>query len=293
MKRILAFFAHPDDETFGIGGTMALYAAAGHEVTVVCATDGDSGLNRVDENDTERLAELRVEELRAACRQMGIREPILLGYRDSGMAGTPENDHPDSLHRASLDEVVDRFAEIMRTVQPDAVITFDSTGWYGHPDHLKVYEAVRVLFERLDESERPPLYLSCFAAEAGRYTAKMMEQAGQEVPNSFRDRSRMRYSVNMIPIVVDTSSVASQKIAALNEHKTQMGPTGIEGRFPVEVLKVRTEREYFMTAEHHDALPEVLAFERHGGLFGEPAPEPLLPFPIIEEEESTIPARSS
>lgn len=284
MARILAYFAHPDDETFGIGGTMALYAAAGHDVRVVCATDGDSGLNRVDENDTERLNEIRVEELKAACRQLGVLEPIFLGYRDSGMAGTPENDHPDSLHQADLDEVVGRFHEIMKAEQPDVVITFDSTGWYGHPDHLKVYEAVRVLFERLD-GEKPPLYLAVFAAEAGRYTAKIMEEAGQEVPNSFRDRTRMRYSVDVIPIVVDTSPVASQKISALNEHKTQMGPNGIEGRFPPEALKVRTEREYFMTAEHHDALPEVGPFERAGGLFGEAPPDPLLPFPIVPDEE--------
>ena len=285
MARILAFFAHPDDETFGIGGTMALYAAAGHAVRVVCATDGDSGLNRVDEHDTERLNELRVEELKAACRQLGILEPIFLGYRDSGMAGTPENDHPDSLHQADIDEVVTKFAEIMESEQPDVVITFDSTGWYGHPDHLKVYEAVRLLYARND-GRLPPLYLACFAAEAARYTAKVLEEAGEEVPNSFRDRSRMRYSIDMIPIVVDTSSVAGRKIAALNEHKTQMGPTGIEGRFPPEILKVRTEREYFMPSEHHDALPEVNGFDRHGGLFGEPAPDPLLPFPIIPDEDA-------
>ena len=285
MTRILAFFAHPDDETFGIGGTMALYAAAGHEVKVVCATDGDSGLNRIDEHDTARLNELRVEELRAACRQLGIAEPILLGYRDSGMAGTPENDHPASLHQAEMDELVDRLVEIMLVEQPDAVITFDSTGWYGHPDHLKMYEAVRLLYGQLEEAEKPPLYLACFAAEAARYTAKVLEEAGEEVPNTFRDRTRMRYSIDMIPIVVDTSSVAARKIAALNEHKTQMGPTGIEGRFPPEIVKVRTEREYFMTAEHHDALPSLNGFERSGGLFGEPAPDPLLPFPIIPDEE--------
>lgn len=283
MASILAFFAHPDDETFGVGGAMALYAAEGHQVTLVCATDGDSGLNRLDENDTERLAELRTEELRAACRQLGINEPLMLGYRDSGMDGTPENDHSDSLHQANLDELVERFAEILRAEEPDAVITFDSTGWYGHPDHLKVYLAVRTMYERLEEDQRPPLYLACFAAEAARYSAKVLEEAGEEVPNTFRDRSRMRYSIDMIPIVVDTSSVAKLKIAALNEHRTQMGPTGIEGRFPPEILKVRTDREYFMPADHHDALPETPPFDRHGGLFGEPPPDPLLPFPVVEE----------
>lgn len=282
MARMLAFFAHPDDESFGAGGTMALYAAAGHHVKLICSTAGDSGLNRVDEQNTAQLAELRSEELRAACRQLGIAEPTILHYRDSGMAGTPENDHPDSLNQADPDELVETFAGFLRQEQPDVVITFDSTGWYGHPDHLKVYVAVRALYDRLDEHERPPLYLACFAAEAAHYTAQVLEKAGQEVPDSYRDRTRMRYPIDVIPIVVDTSSVAERKIAALNEHRTQMGPTGIEGRFPPEVVRVRTEREYFMPAEHHDLLPGAPPFERFGGLFGEPPPDPLWPFPEVE-----------
>jgi N-acetyl-1-D-myo-inositol-2-amino-2-deoxy-alpha-D-glucopyranoside deacetylase len=284
MARMLAYFAHPDDETFGVGGTLALYAAAGHEIRVVCATAGDSGLNRVDADDTERLDEIRTEELRAACRQLGILEPIVLDYRDSGMAGTPENDHPESLHQADLDEVATRFREILDAEQPDLVITFEASGWYGHPDHIKVYQAVRRMYEGLEEGSAPPLYFACFAADAMRYTVKLMEEAGEDIPESFRDGSRFRYPVAAIPIVIDTTPVADKKIAAFNEHLTQIGPGGASARFTKEILEVRTAREFFLPAAHHDALPEVLPFERSGGLFGEPAPDPLVPYPLVEDE---------
>lgn len=283
MARILAYFAHPDDETFGIGGTLALYANEGHHIRVVCATDGDSGLNRIDADDTERLNEIRVEELRAACRQLGILEPILLHYRDSGMAGTPENDHPDSLHQADLGEVAGRFRDVLETEQPDIVITFDATGWYGHPDHIKVYEAVRAMYAGLDAGNVPTLYCTCFAADAMRHTVKLMEAAGEDIPESFRDGSRFRIPVSAIPIVVDTTSVADKKIAAFNEHLTQIGPGGASARFPKEILELRTSREFFLPVANHDALPAVLPFERTGGLFGEPPPDPLLPYPEIED----------
>lgn len=104
----------------------------------------------------------------------------------------------------------------------------------------------------------------------------------------YRNRERLRYNLDVIPIIVDTSSVANKKIAALDAHRTQMGPDGVEGRFLPEILRVRTDREYFMPVEHHDALPDVLPFERTGGLFGEPAPDPLVPFPILPVSEEEV-----
>ena len=285
-RTILAFFAHPDDEAFGAGGTLARYALQGDTVKLVCATGGESGVNRIDESDTERMGELRTEELHRACERLEIEPPIMMGYRDSGMDGTPENDHPASLHSADLDEVAGRIQAIIEAEHPDIVITFERTGWYGHPDHVKVYQAVRAAYEKLKDP--PPLYMAVFAADAARYSAWAMEQAGEEVPEMFTNPERMRYSLDVIPIVIDTSEMADRKKAALNEHRTQMGPDGIEGRWLPEVLSVRTDREYFMSAEHHDALPDrVLPFERAGGLFGEPPPDPLVPYPIIEPSETS------
>lgn len=278
---ILAIFAHPDDEAFGVGGTLARYAAEGHRVLLVCATRGESGLNRLDPEDRERMGELREEELRRACAQLGIEPPIFLEYRDSGMAGTPENDHPQALHQAELGEVALYILAVIEAEQPDVVVTFEQFGWYGHPDHVKTYQAVRRAFELLAEDERPALYCAVFAAEAMRYFAQLMREAGLEVPRMFLDRERMRYSLDVIPIVVDTSAQASQKLAALNEHRTQMGPEGIQGRFPLAIVELRASREYFMPAAHHDALLDLPPFERAGGLFGEPPPDPLVPYPLL------------
>ena len=279
-RTILAFFAHPDDEAFGTGGTLARYALEGDTVKLVCATGGESGVNRLDENDLERLGEIRTDELRRACEKLGIELPIFLGYRDSGMAGTPENEHAESLHSADLDEVAAKFRAIIEEEQPDAIVTFERYGWYGHPDHIKVYQAVRRALE--DVENGPPLFCAAFPAEAARYSAHVMEQAGEEVPVMFSNPDRLRYTLDMIPIVIDTRDLAERKIAALNEHRTQMGPDGIEGRWLPEVVRVRTDREYFIPVANHDALPdEILLFERAGGLFGEPPPDPLVPYPII------------
>jgi LmbE family N-acetylglucosaminyl deacetylase len=284
-RTILAFFAHPDDEAFGTGGTMAKYADAGDTVKLVCATGGESGVNRLDAEDLLGLGEARMVELQRACEQLGIEPPDFLGYRDSGMAGTPENEHPEALHMADLDAVARQIRLRIEAERPDAVITFERYGWYGHPDHVKVYQAVRRAIDQIEDA--PPLFCAVQPAEAARYSAWAMEQAGQEVPEMFRNPDRMRYSLDMIPIVVDTSAYAARKIAALNEHRTQMGADGVEARWLPEVLKVRTNREYFMPVAHHDALPHaIMPFERAGGLFGEPPPEPLVPYPILEAAEA-------
>jgi LmbE family N-acetylglucosaminyl deacetylase len=283
-RTIVAFFAHPDDEAFGTGGTLAKYALEGDTVKLVCATGGEAGLNRLDEDDLERLGELRMIELQHACEKLGIDPPTFLGYRDSGMAGTPENEHTESLNLAPLEEVAARIRGYIEEFQPDAIITFERYGWYGHPDHVKIYQAVREALANMDSP--PALYLAAFPAEALRYSAHVLREAGEEVPEMFTSGDRMRYTLDMLPIVVDTSALAGRKIAALNEHRTQMGPHGIEGRWIPEVVRVRTDREYFMPAAHHDALPnEILPFERAGGLFGEPPPDPLVPYPIIELSE--------
>lgn len=289
VRTILAFFAHPDDEGFGVGGTLARYASEGDRVILVCATAGEEGVNRLDEHDTADpspgsttdLGEVRREELRRACDRLGIEGPVFLGYRDSGMVDEPFNEHPDSLHQADLDEVAHRIATIIRDERADAVVTFEQYGWYGHPDHVKVYQAVRRAFEMLDLIETPLLYLSVmFPAEMSRHAARMLEEAGEEVPRIFSDEERQRYRLETIPVVVDTTDLVDQKVAALNEHRTQVSAEGVQSRFPEALFRMGISREYFLPAVHHDALPRVLPFDRSGGLFGEPPPEPLVPYPV-------------
>ena len=100
----MAVLAHPDDETFGCGGTLARYAAEGVQVSLICATLGDAGeITDPSLAQRENLAQVREQELRAACHALGIQDLFILGYRDSGMADSPDNQHPQALCQASRD----------------------------------------------------------------------------------------------------------------------------------------------------------------------------------------------
>ncbi len=101
---ILACFAHPDDEVFGTGGTFLHYAAQGATIHLVCATRGDVGeVSDPSLATAQTIAQVRTEELRCSARTLGIQEPIHLDYRDSGMAGTPENEDPRAFINAPAD----------------------------------------------------------------------------------------------------------------------------------------------------------------------------------------------
>src|SRR5512136_1866556 len=112
---LLAVFAHPDDESFGPGGTLAKYAAEGTEVWLVCATDGNAGT--VEASMLAGYAstgQLRAAELCCAAQTLGLAGVDWLGYRDSGMAGAPENAHPDSLYQAPRDQVAGKIVASIR-----------------------------------------------------------------------------------------------------------------------------------------------------------------------------------
>jgi LmbE family N-acetylglucosaminyl deacetylase len=133
----LAAFAHPDDESFGPGGTLALYAQQGVKVHLICATRGEVGIipPKMMEQYSS-VAELREAELSCAAEHLGLASVHYLDYRDSGMPGTDDNKHPQALTSAPIEQVVAKIATIMHELNPQVVITFDPYGGYGHPDHI-------------------------------------------------------------------------------------------------------------------------------------------------------------
>ncbi len=142
MSGLLSFHAHPDDESISMGGILASVAAAGTPVTVVTATRGEAGEihNRQDADEVrDRLGEIRTAELISALKVLGVGEPVFLGYRDSGMMGTPENQHSDAFWRADFFEAVGRLVRIVREHRPEVVTSYDPFGGYGHPDHIQVH----------------------------------------------------------------------------------------------------------------------------------------------------------
>lgn len=158
-KRLLAIFAHPDDESFGPGGTLAKYASEGDGVHVCIVTDGAAGSYEpdvVNDDEVDRLADRRLEELQCACETLGVRLHTL-GYRDSGMEGAPDNKHPASLYQADLDDVARDVVRVVRDVRPHVILTHDPTGGYFHPDHIKVNHAVRRALPRMPDPDAYPL----------------------------------------------------------------------------------------------------------------------------------------
>ncbi len=147
QKVLLAVLAHPDDETFGIGGTLALYAKRGVDVYLICATRGEAGI--VEKQYLEgfgSIAELREAELRCAAKKLGIHEVIFLGYRDSGMPGSPDNQNPMALINADISELAQKINGHIQNLKPQVVLTFDEIGGYMHPDHICVHQATRKAF---------------------------------------------------------------------------------------------------------------------------------------------------
>ena len=145
---LLAVLAHPDDESFGMGGTLALYASQGVDVHLVCATRGEVGT--ADEEHMKgfkSVGEMREAELHCAAGILGLKSIHFLGYRDSGMPGTPDNNHPDAQVQHPVNEVAGKVVHYIRTLKPEVVLTFDPVGGYHHPDHIHIHQATVMAFE--------------------------------------------------------------------------------------------------------------------------------------------------
>jgi N-acetyl-1-D-myo-inositol-2-amino-2-deoxy-alpha-D-glucopyranoside deacetylase len=161
---LMTVHAHPDDETIGTGGTMAKAIADGHRVVLATCTRGELGEIVVPDMDTpdnhRRLGEIRAGELEQAMGRLGVSEWENLGYRDSGMMGTPGNHDPRSFWQADLDEAIGRLVWLMRRVRPDVVTTYNAFGGYGHPDHIRTHLVAVGAFARAGDPNAYPKQLA-------------------------------------------------------------------------------------------------------------------------------------
>jgi LmbE family N-acetylglucosaminyl deacetylase len=153
---LMTVHAHPDDESIGTGGAMALAVRAGRRVVLVTCTRGEQGEIVVPELDTpdnhRRLGELRAAELEAAMAELGVTEWENLGYRDSDMMGRVANHDPRSFWRADLDEAAGRLTWLIRRHRPDVVTTYNAFGGYGHPDHIRTHDVAVRAFARAGDA---------------------------------------------------------------------------------------------------------------------------------------------
>lgn len=266
---LMLIFAHPDDETFGCAGVMAAAAERGLAVTLLSATRGEAGKTGIPEVDSPAiLGAVREQELRAAAAAVGVADVRFLDYRDSGMAGTPENDDPRAFMRADETEVVARLVVHLRAVRPATVMTFGPEGIYGHPDHLFAHRvAVAAVRAAGDAAYRPELgevwrttALYFTAVPRERIMAMIERTDGPFRDVSPEDRRKIGTPLAEITTVVDISAHAEQKERALAAHRTQTGDGGPLAGMPPEQREAIIAREQFVRAplpwdEQPAALP--------------------------------------
>ena len=159
--RLLTVHAHPDDESSKGAGTVARYHDEGARCVLVCCTGGEAGSILNPAMDTPEvnadIAGVRRRELATAAEIIGYDEVIWLGYRDSGMPDTPENEDPRCFARADLDEAIERLVRIVRRERPHVIVTYpDRQEGYPHPDHLRVHDISIVAFDAAGDPDRFP-----------------------------------------------------------------------------------------------------------------------------------------
>ena len=262
-RTILAVLAHPDDESFGMGGTLARYAAEGVAVYLVCATRGEVGT--VDQPYLKRynsISELREAELRCAAEKLGLTGVYFLDYRDSGMPGSPDNTYPGALAAAPLDEVAGKIVGYIRRLHPQVVLTFDPIGGYKHPDHIAVHRATVKAFHLAGDAsydgDLPPyqpqkLYYYVVPKTFLRFAIWLLPLFGKDPRHFGRNRD-----VNLADLVkdgdfptharIDYHEVSQAKDDASLCHASQLDGTSLRASPMRWARALFGDKDYFMRA---------------------------------------------
>jgi len=230
---LLAVFAHPDDETFRPGGTLALLAQRGVKVHVLTLTHGEAGsCGDPPLCTSEELPAVRERELRCACDHLGIEAPHLLDYVDGRL---PEVD---------AETIITHILSVVNEVRPQILLGFGPDGLSGHPDHIIIGQWTSEAFRRAE-------------GVAALYTIA--------VPQSLAETLNMR-QVHPVPdeaiaLTVDVSSVWETKLAAMRCHATQWSSSPMLNA-PAERQRLFFGYEYFVRAALRrsagDFLPGIL-----------------------------------
>lgn len=262
-RKILSVLAHPDDESFGMGGTLAKYAGEGVHVHLICATRGEAG--EVDPDCLEgfdSIADLRVAELKCAVEALGIEQLQLLAYRDSGMTGSKDNGHPQALINAPVDEVAGKIARYIRRFKPQVVLTFDPVGGYRHPDHIFINQAttkaVKLASDPDFNNESSPyqparLYYHTIPRHFIRFNVRLLRLLGKDPQkygkNQDIDLTQLAADDFPVHVRVKYGPFAAKKITASQCHASQ-GGKGLTRR-PMRLLAWilgGSSRDQFMQA---------------------------------------------
>jgi N-acetyl-1-D-myo-inositol-2-amino-2-deoxy-alpha-D-glucopyranoside deacetylase len=248
MGTLLLVHAHPDDEAISTGGAMLKAKADGHRVVLVTATRGEVGeIYNMDEESTRpHLGDVRTVELENAARILGVNRGEFLDYRDSGMVGTADNENPKSFHQAPLEQAAAKLAAIMREERPDVVVTYDSDGTYGHPDHIKAHYVTNAALDVLEKEGWRPRKVY--------YTAiprSLMERFMEQIPEEERRNDSIQIigtPDELVTTRVDVSDYVDRKREAFAAHLSQNDPNSWFATMADQLYRMAFGTEYYQLA---------------------------------------------
>jgi N-acetyl-1-D-myo-inositol-2-amino-2-deoxy-alpha-D-glucopyranoside deacetylase len=279
-RRLLLVHAHPDDETINNGVTMAKYAAEGALVTLVTCTLGEEGevippeLAQLAADRDDTLGEHRIGELASAMAELGVTDHRFLGgagrYRDSGMMGLVQNEEPDCFWQADLDEAAGHLAEVILDTRPQALVSYDSNGGYGHPDHIQAHRVTLRGYElAADQGHRVArVYQICTPRSVVEAGFQQLAEAGKEFPFAgiaTVDDVQGVVDDDQVTVAIDGSAYTDRKTAAMRAHASQIAVDG-----PFFALSNDLGQPYFSTEYYRQVRGEALP---SGGASGAGSPE--------------------
>jgi len=262
-KTLLAVLAHPDDESYGIGGTLARYSAEGVEIHIAIATDGSAGsIDPKWDGDRTKLTKARTLELEAAAKILGA-QVHMLGYRDSGYVGDPANEHPEAFMNIDPENVIPKVVDLIHKIRPHVLVTHDKTGGYYHPDHIHCCQIATSAFYAAGETENIPgihsdpfqpykLYYAAFSNRWIKYISLIMRLRGLDPTRMGRnqdiDFTKMGVPNDLITTKINYRKYWEVKQLASAEHGSQGGGTGFSRLVPVWVQKLLFGFESYILA---------------------------------------------
>jgi LmbE family N-acetylglucosaminyl deacetylase len=252
MATLVTFHAHPDDESIATGGTMARAADEGHRVVLVVATRGEHG--EVDDGflePGEALWQRRVKETGASAAILGVARVEFLGYVDSGMVGTPENDAPESFWQADVEEAAARLAAILTEEAADVLTVYDENGVYGHPDHIQVH---RVGVRAAELAGTPRVYMNTVNKDFVRRAMAEAAAGGVGMPADGAgdvdfDEFDMGVTEDRITTTVDVRPWLGRKRASMAAHASQISETSFFLAMPPEYFENGFGQEWFIRTD--------------------------------------------
>ncbi len=259
---LMAVHAHPDDESSSTGGVLARYADEGIRTVLVTCTNGEFGdtLDGVkpgqDGHEEQAVAQIRLAELREACKHLAVTDLELLGYHDSGMPDWDYKDRPDAFCNVPQSVVAGRIGALIEHYRPQVVITYDDQGPYQHPDHLHASRCAQAAVAATGIPDK--LYLTAMRRSDWRKVWDALREQGVEVPDTSRiDEQTLRQMEDrerQITTNIDIRPVLDRKRAALLAHASQIRESWFS-KLPPGIGAEVFGRESFIRAADRTGAP--------------------------------------